>query len=101
MTSLENIRLDAVEKEALMYAFEGVSDETYMFGSRTDKNKKGGDIDLLVFSKEDPFFLSRKIAQRFFRYCEEKIDVVVFDKTRLLEEQQAFQHNMKALNLTK
>ena len=49
-----------------------------------------GDIDLLVFSKQDSFQLSQQITLRFFEKCEEKIDVVVMDPNRLTDEQQAF-----------
>ena len=84
------MRLDAEQTSALEYALNLVTDEVYLFGSRLDPAKKGGDIDLPVFSKQDSFQLSQQITLRFFEKCEEKIDVVVMDPSRLTEEQQAF-----------
>ena len=84
------MRLDAEQTSALEYALNLVTDEVYLFGSRLDPAKKGGDIDLLVFSKQDSFQLSQQITLRFFEKCEEKIDVVVMDPNRLTDEQQAF-----------
>ena len=86
------MRLDAEQTSALEYALNLVTDEVYLFGSRLDPAKKGGDIDLLVFSQQDSFQLSQQITLRFFEKCEEKIDVVVMDPSRLTEEQQAFLH---------
>ena len=84
------MRLDAEQTSALEYALNLVTDEVYLFGSRLDSSRKGGDIDLLVFSKQDSFQLSQQITLRFFEKCEEKIDVVVMDPNRLTDEQQAF-----------
>ena len=84
------MRLDAEQTSALEYALDLITDEVYLFGSRLDPAKKGGDIDLLVFSKQDSFQLSQQITLRFFEKCEEKIDVVVMDPNRLTDEQQAF-----------
>ena len=84
------MRLDAEQTSALEYELNLVTDEVYLFGSQLDPSRKGGDIDLLVFSKQDSFQLSQQITLRFFEKCEEKIDVVVMDPSRLTEEQQAF-----------
>lgn len=84
------MRLDKIERAALAKAIEGVDAEVYLFGSRVDDKKKGGDVDLLVFSEEDPYHLSRQISVRFFMECEEKVDVVVMDPNNLTKEQKAF-----------
>ena len=84
------MRLDAEQTSALEYALNLVTDEVYLFGSRLDSSRKGGDIDLLVFSKQDSFQLSQQITLRFFEKCEEKIDVVVMNPNRLTDELQAF-----------
>jgi len=89
------MRLDAQQKAALDKALENVEDEVYLFGSRVDEKKKGGDLDILIFSKQDPYKLSQEISIRYFSECEEKIDVVVMDKDNMSEEQKAFINQIK------
>jgi len=84
------MRLDNKQKEALYRAIEGIEDEIYLFGSRVDAAKKGGDIDILIFSEENPYRLSQRVATQFFMECEEKIDVIVMDPDNLTPEQTAF-----------
>ena len=84
------MRLDSKQKEALDKAIKGTEDEIYLFGSRVDDTKKGGDIDILTFSKEDPYKLSQSAAIQYFMECEEKIDVIVMDPENLSLEQEAF-----------
>ena len=69
---------------------EGVEDPVYLFGSRVDDRARGGDIDILVFSREDPFTLARRIAVRFFMACEAKLDVLVLPPDHRTPSQQAF-----------
>ncbi len=92
---LENVRIDAAERQAIMHAIKDVDEEVYLFGSRLNASKKGGDIDMLIFSTKDSVELSRKITRRFFMECEEKIDVLVLDKDNLTEEQKAFVNTLK------
>lgn len=50
----------------------------FLFGSRADPSKKGGDIDLLVLSQELDSMDSLKIQKKLFkRLQEQKIDVIV------------------------
>ena len=84
------MRLDAQEKHALKKALEGIDGEVFVFGSRTDNTKHGGDIDVLIFSKSDPYRTSQDVAVKFFQECEEKIDVMVMDPDHLTAEQKAF-----------
>jgi len=95
---LENVRLDAAEKNALMYAIKDISDEVYLLGSRLDNYKRGGDIDLLIFSKQNSLNLSLQVTRNFFIKCEEKIDVLVLDKDNLSKVEKAF---IKTLKLVK
>ncbi len=56
----------------------------YLFGSRTDDNAKGGDIDLLVLSQKINLMVKLDIlAQLHRRLGERKIDIAVYaDATR-------------------
>ena len=93
------MRLDRAEREALRAALSCVDGEVYLFGSRVDDARKGGDIDLLVLSSESSFELSRAISTRFFSHCEEKIDVVVLDPNHLKAEQTAFLRTINKIEL--
>jgi predicted nucleotidyltransferase len=95
----ENVRLDSCERRALLLALKDVDDEVYIHGSRLELSKRGGDIDLLIFSKRKKFDLSRRVSRQFFMECEEKIDVLVFDKENLTEEQQAFISTLNLLRI--
>ena len=46
------MRLDAVERNALNKALAGINaEQVFLFGSRVDDAKKGGDIDIPSFLK--------------------------------------------------
>ena len=96
---MENVRLDIAEREALHHALLDLKDSVYLFGSRTHLAGKGGDIDIVVFSQDDPFALSRRIARRFFLMCEEKIDVLVFDREKMNPEQKAFLNTLQLVQI--
>jgi uncharacterized protein len=85
------MRLHEIEKNALKHALSGVDGTAFLFGSRTDDERKGGDIDVLVYSKTaSPYRLSQEIAVRFRMECDEKIDVLVVDPDHIAEEQKPF-----------
>lgn len=93
-------RLDAEERAALAAALAAVGNPpACLFGSRTDPDARGGDIDLLVFAAGDPFLLSQRIAREFFARCEENIDVVVMDPDHLTPERQAFLDTLTLVEL--
>lgn len=74
------MRLLEQEQSALNAALRDVDGRAFLFGSRTDDSRKGGDIDLLVYAQTDsPYRLSQEIAVRFRMECDEKIDVLVVD----------------------
>ena len=89
------MRLDKQELNAIRKAIANINGEVYLFGSRVDDTKKGGDIDILIFSQENAFRLSQQVSIKFFMECEEKIDVVVMNQYELTEEQRAFLNVIK------
>jgi uncharacterized protein len=92
------MRLCQDEKTALQNAIADIEDEVYIFGSRVDDSKKGGDIDILIFSKKKSYDLSQLISTRFFMAMDSKLDVVVFDKDNMSKKQSAF---VNTLNLVR
>jgi len=85
------MRLLKQEKKALAHALDGVDGEAYLYGSRTDDSKRGGDIDVLVFARVDsPYRLSQDISVRFRMECDEKIDVLVVNPDSIPESQKSF-----------
>jgi len=52
----------------------------YLFGSRTDDTKRGGDIDIMILSHEKMILATkRKIRIAFYKqFGEQKIDIVNF-----------------------
>jgi len=65
--------------------------EVYLFGSRTDDSKKGGDIDLYFVLEQHTNLFEKKIKflSRVKRELgEQKIDIVFnTDSTRLIEQE--------------
>jgi uncharacterized protein len=75
------MRLSAKERKALKTALEGFEGEVYLFGSRLDPDKRGGDIDILLkpIQKTDRYELKTRIASKFERALEQSLDVVVYN----------------------
>ncbi|MDA3926576.1 MAG: nucleotidyltransferase domain-containing protein [Kiritimatiellae bacterium] len=87
----DNVRLTPFEKSALDVALEGVDGVVYLFGSRTNPSKRGGDIDLLIFSRSGSAYkLAQDVTVRFQMQCDEKIDVLVSDPQNNTGEERAF-----------
>ncbi|HBA67486.1 MAG TPA: DNA polymerase III subunit beta [Methylococcaceae bacterium] len=86
------MRLDKFQRHALKQALRHLNpgDEAFLFGSRVNENARGGDVDVLIFSRQPSFELSRKITRDYFKNCEEKIDVVVINPQAMTEEQSLF-----------
>jgi hypothetical protein len=77
------MRFDKYEKEALKYAFKDFKGKVYLYGSRVDDTKRGGDIDLLLIPDDEtitPLKLSIEIQKRFFSRCEQKLDVLIYSE---------------------
>lgn len=89
------MRLSAKELSAITNAFyvilENTSFRLYLFGSRTDDKKKGGDIDLLVIVEKEMknSVVEKKVKIRsaiFDRIPEQKIDITVAAEEELITD---------------
>lgn len=76
------VRLSKSEAKALKNALVGFEGEAYVFGSRLDLNKRGGDIDILLKpnGQTDKYRLKTQVSSRFERELEQSLDVVVYDE---------------------
>lgn len=74
------MRVTQYEKQVLLQAIKQVDTEAkvYLFGSRVDDAKKGGDIDILIHSQALNKQALRKIKWQIMEQLgEQKIDVVI------------------------
>ena len=85
------MRLSKTEISALRMALAGVPNRrAFLFGSRTDDTARGGDIDLLLYSAAPAFETSHRVASRFAREFDARLDVLVVDPDHPTAEQTAF-----------
>jgi predicted nucleotidyltransferase len=72
---LTDLEIEVIEKA--IYSLDQDA-EIYLFGSRADDSRKGGDIDLLIISKNLRFRDKIKIRKRIFDDIDEqKIDLII------------------------
>lgn len=80
----KSVRLRPEEIETIKKSLSAIDPtaKVYLFGSRTDPNEQGGDIDLLILSKRLKRKDIRPVRRNFFdRFGEQKIDIVLDDGT--------------------
>jgi len=75
------MRITEHEKNAIIDAVKNADPDAqvWLFGSRTDDSKKGGDIDIAIFSEKINKDVMQEIRVRRFicdRIGEQKIDIV-------------------------
>jgi hypothetical protein len=79
------VRLSSAEIKNLktsVYALDTHA-SLYLFGSRTDVTKRGGDIDILLISKHLKRNDLSKIRWHFFKeFGEQKLDIVIDDGSK-------------------
>lgn len=74
------MRLKAEEIKTIkeIIKFRDSNSRIILFGSRVDDSKKGGDIDLLIYSKKLVFEDKLKILSKLYeKLGEQKIDIVI------------------------
>jgi len=77
---IKNMRLTNSEIQAIEKAIYSLDHDAaiYLFGSRADDSRKGGDIDLLIISKNLTFSDKIKIKKSIFEHIDEqKIDLII------------------------
>lgn len=75
------MRLSEREKEALREVFKDFEGEIYIFGSRLDDTKKGGDIDILLKpTKTLSFEDILRFQAKYFSIMDSDIDIVIYDE---------------------
>lgn len=86
------MRISVFEKEAIIDSLCEISSskiDIYLFGSRTDDTKRGGDIDLLIIASgegELNEFIKKRVdflVSVKMKLGEQKIDLAIFDKSDL------------------
>ena len=74
------MRLKDFEQDAILSTVQGldINARVYLFGSRVDDSKKGGDIDLLVMSDKLTRDDKRTIIMKLYEFLgEQKIDLLL------------------------
>jgi len=74
------VRLKSKEKQVILQAIHFIDPnaKVYLFGSRVDDSGKGGDIDLLVFSRKISHGDKLAVKKNIFSVLDEqKIDLIV------------------------
>jgi len=86
------MRLDKKDREIIVTTIEDVFGKVkvYLFGSRLDDDKKGGDIDLFIVSEEKSNLFEKKIKvlSKLERTLHKPIDIVLHkDFNREIEKE--------------
>ena len=94
------MRLTKVEVNAIKKTFDEVfgNGKIYLFGSRVDDAKKGGDIDLYIQTEDQQNLLIKKIdflAKLKERIGDQKIDLIISKDTSSVIEQEAMSHGVE------
>jgi len=74
------VRLKDKEKQVILQAIHSIDPNAkiYLFGSRVDDSDKGGDIDLLVFSRKISYGDKLAVKKNIFSVLDkQKIDLIV------------------------
>lgn len=80
-----SMRLKETEVRAIVDSVKDLDKDAnvYLFGSRTDDSKRGGDIDLLVISQKLGYEDNIKIRQRLYeKLGEQKIHIIIAKNTK-------------------
>ena len=72
------MRLDKADQIKSIFLSHDPDAQIFLFGSRVDDDKRGGDIDLLVISDKIDFSTKLKILIKIYDLIgEQKIDIII------------------------
>ena len=74
------MRLSQEEKNVIINSVKQIDPlaRVYLFGSRVDDTKKGGDVDILIFSSLIDRYAKRRIRRDFYeKFGEQRMDIVI------------------------
>jgi len=81
---------DKIDNLKASISFILPNSKIYLFGSRVDDSKKGGDIDILILANRKLSFIEKaKVEKNFFKqFGEQKLDLISFsfDETNTFKE---------------
>jgi len=84
------MRLKSKEVNVIKQIISNIFDDAtvYLFGSRLDESKKGGDIDLFVIAKNPTFSNKIKALAKLQRELHKPVDIVLHkDFSRTIEQE--------------
>jgi hypothetical protein len=85
------MRLVEVEIAALRTALSDVQwEHVWLFGSRVDDSRRGGDIDILLHTVQPAFSVAHQVASRYAAVVDGKLDVLALDPQAMTDEQKCF-----------
>jgi predicted nucleotidyltransferase len=80
------VRLSERQRNALFGALEEVElppgSEVYLFGSRVDPQRMGGDVDVLIVGEiEDAYSTEQRLRRAYQSRLDERVDIVILNKS--------------------
>lgn len=100
LKDLDKYRLDDIQKKALNKVLQNIEGEIYLFGSRTDITKRGGDVDILILSDiDEPLKLKWELQTQYLMEADESIDIIIYNKNNLTEVRNAFLNSINKVRI--
>jgi predicted nucleotidyltransferase len=97
------MRLNVNQQNALKQVFGNLPGEVFLFGSRVDMNRKGGDIDILWITDNKEFRTLKKemeLTIQFQKILDEKLDLLILPPVdQMANSERAFYSSLKIQRL--
>ena len=97
------MRLNVSQQNALKQVFGNLPGEVFLFGSRVDMNRKGGDIDILWITDNKEFRTLKKemeLTIQFQKILDEKLDLLILPPVdQMTNSEMAFYSSLKIQRL--